>query len=62
MAKTAGQFDKWMEKKRQRPIGICGECGREKELRQREPEPLCGACLEKLRRADIRENDPAASR
>jgi hypothetical protein len=35
MAKTAGQFDKWMEKKRQRPIGICGDCGREKELRQR---------------------------
>lgn len=62
MAKTASQFDHRVEKRRQRPIGICDECGREKELRQRDPEPLCGACLENLRRAETKANDPAAAR
>jgi hypothetical protein len=61
MVKTASEFDARMKTKRQRPIGICGDCGNEKELRQREPEPLCGACLEKLRRAEAKENDPEAA-
>lgn len=61
MAKTASQFDHWVAIKRQRPIGICSECDHEKELRQREPEPLCGACLEKLRRVEAKKNDPAAA-
>jgi site-specific DNA-cytosine methylase len=60
--KTAAGFDEWLQSKRQRPVGICGECAHEKELRQLEPEQLCGACLENLRRAEAKGNDPAAAR
>jgi hypothetical protein len=60
MRVTAGEFDKRLKEKRQRPVGVCSDCGHEKELRQLEPERLCGACLEKLRRKESKESDPAA--
>lgn len=58
--KTASEFDQWLETKRERPVGICNECGREKELRQREPEPLCGACYMKIDRQEKKAADPLA--
>ena len=61
MSMTAIGFDNWVAEKRQRAKGLCTECGDEKELRQIEPEPLCGACLEKLRRREAKENDPIAA-
>jgi len=58
---TSGEFDRWIAEKRQRPIGICNECGGEKELRQRSPEPLCGACYMKIDRQAKKEADPLAA-
>jgi hypothetical protein len=60
-AMTSPKFDEWLTEKRQRPIGRCSECLRETELRQREPAPLCGACLEKVRRREARSSDPGAT-
>jgi hypothetical protein len=59
--KTALEFDEWVKEKRQRPVGICNECGREKELRQREPEPLCGACYMKIDRREKKAADLLAA-
>ena len=51
-------FDQWMETKRQRPVGICNSCRREIELRQREPEQLCGPCYMRADRKNKKEADP----
>ena len=62
MKMKSAEFDRWIKKKRQRPVGICNECGREKELRKREPEPLCGACYMKINRQEKKDADPLAAK
>jgi hypothetical protein len=58
--RTSRGFDEWQANKRQRPAGTCSACRQVKELRQREPEALCGACWAKLDRRAKKEADPLA--